>query len=94
MRLRIAVVVAVASLAFLVGWSFSGSVAAQADPEPEVDPTCHYEIYGPVGENWSFNDRSVREPIILLNQCTGTSWRLDSRSSTRGTWYRLRVSRN
>ena len=90
--MRVWVVVVASLLAFIVGWMWSGSVAAQADPEPD-DQACHYEIYGPV-DDWSWSDGTTRGPVLLLNQCTGVSWQLERRSQTVGRWHRLSVSRN
>ena len=97
---HIALVIVVGLFAFTAGWLVNfGSVSAQADPGPgpEQDRNYHYAIYGPTGADsgWTAYSR-VHEPVILLNQCTGTSWQFkwNEDSQQTGQWESVSVVRN
>ena len=86
-RLAAGVVVAIVLglLATLSAQSISGAIG-------DALVQCRYEIYGPVGEGWAFNDTTPREPVILLNQCTGDTWQLRG-TGTASSWRAISVGR-
>ena len=91
MRITLAV-----GLALLVGWFASSGVTtiAQTQPVPELEPDCHYEIYGSEGgtNGWMAYGR-VTEPVIMLNQCTGASWQFLWTEGTVAQWRPIGMAR-